>query len=131
MQHSPRFERRRPTLGLVVVQGRTASAEVLSLIGQLDISSVGRLVSQASDAIRGGATRLILDLAGLEFVDSAGLAGLLNVLRRADRAGGGMVLVHVPTDLQRVLALTRLDREFSFADTLPRAEAKLLSSLSA
>ncbi len=129
-EHPPRFERRRPTLGLVVVQGRTSSAEVLSLIGQLDMASVGRLVSQAADAIRSGATRLILDLAGLEFVDSAGLAGLLNVLRRADRAGGGVVLVHVSPDLERVLSLTRLDREFAFAETLPRAAA-MLAALSA
>ncbi len=104
---------------------------MLSLIGQLDLSSVGRLVSQAADVIRQGRTRIILDLAGVEFVDSAGLAGLLNVLRRADRAGGGMVLVHVSADLLRILSLTRLDREFSFAETLPRAEAKLAATLSA
>lgn len=115
---------------LVVVHGHTGEAEVLSLIGQLDLSSVGRLVSQAADAIRHGRTRIILDLAGVEFVDSAGLAGLMNVLRRADRAGGGVVLVHVSEDLQRLLSLTRLDREFAFADTLPLAAAKL-SALSA
>ena len=109
----------------MVVQGRTGDAEVLSLIGQLDLSTVGRLVSEAADAIRHGRARIVLDLAGVEFVDSAGLAGLLNVLRRADRAGGGVVLVNVDDDLQRLLALTRLDREFTFADTLPRAAARL------
>ncbi len=109
----------------MVVHGRAGDAEVLSLVGQLDLSSVGRMVAQAADAIRHGRTRIILDLAGVEFVDSAGLAGLMNVLRRADRAGGGLVLVHVSEDLQRLLMLTRLDREFAFAETLPRAAAKL------
>ncbi len=122
-----RFERRAPAGSLVVVHGHTGDAEVLSLIGQLDLSSVGRLVSQAADAIRHGRTRIVLDLAGVEFVDSAGLAGLMNVLRRTNRAGGGVVLVHVRDDLRRLLALTRLDREFAFAETLPRAAAKLAS----
>ena len=120
-----RITRRTAAGSLVVVQGRTGDAEVLSLIGQLDLSSVGRLVSEAADAIRHGRCRIVLDLAGVTYVDSAGLAGLLNVLRRADRAGGGVVLVHVSEDLERLLALTRLDREFTFADTLPRAAAML------
>jgi len=125
MEGTHRFARRSPAGSLVVVQGRTGGAEVLSLIGQLDLSSIGRLVSEAADAIRHGRCRIVLDLAGVDFVDSAGLAGLMNVLRRADRAGGGVVLVHVSEDLQRLLALTRLDREFTFAETLPRAAARL------
>ena len=131
MEHERRFERRQPATNLVIVHGRTSSAEVISLIGHLDIASVGRLVGHAADAIRHGGVRLIVDLAGVDLVDSSGLAGLLNVLRRADRAGGGMVLVHVSAELQRILAMTRLDREFTFAETLPRAEAKLAASLSA
>jgi anti-anti-sigma factor len=103
MEHDRRIERRTTARGLVVVHGRTGAADVLSLVGHLDIASVGRLVSQASDAIRHGGTCLILDLTGVAFVDSAGLAGLLNVLRRTDRAGGGIVLVHVSTELQRIL----------------------------
>lgn len=115
----------------MVVHGRTAAAEVLSLIGQLDVTSVSRLVGQAADAIRRGGTRLIVDLAEVEFVDSAGLAGLLDVVRRADRAGGGAVLVHVRPELRRLLTVTRLEREFTFAETLPGAEAKLLAYVSA
>ena len=120
-----RFDRRRAAGSLVVVQGRTGDAEVLSLVGPLDLSSVGRLVTEAADAIRHGRARIILDLAGVEFVDSSGLAGLLNVLRRADRAGGGVVLVHVGEEMRRLFSLTRLDREFAFADTLLQAAAQL------
>ena len=131
MDDERRFERRQPATHLVIVHGRTASADVLSLVGQLDLASVGRLVGCAADVIRRGSVRLIVDLAGVEFVDSAGLAGLLNVLRRADRAGGGMVLVHVSPELLRIMAMTRLDREFTFAETLPRAEARLAATISA
>jgi anti-anti-sigma factor len=130
MEHDRHIERRSTACGLVVVHGRTGAADVLSLVGHLDIASVGRLVSQAADAIRHGGTCLILDLAGVAFVDSAGLAGLLNVLRRTDRAGGALVLVQVSADLRQLLNLTRLEREFTFADTLPRAEALLSASVS-
>jgi anti-sigma B factor antagonist len=108
--------------GLVVVHAHTDAADVLSLVGELDAGSAPRFVSQAADALRAGTKRLFVELDGVSFVDSAGLAALLNVLRRATSQKAQMVLVGTQPQVRHVLAQTRLDREFSFAPTIADAE---------
>ena len=105
----------------MVIHAHLDVADVLSLIGDLDLASAPRLVSQAGDALRAGAKALFLELENVSFVDSAGLAALLNVLRRATAHRARMVLVGTPPQLRAILAQTRLDREFMFAATVADA----------
>jgi anti-sigma B factor antagonist len=106
---------------LVVVHARNDGVDVLSLIGELDLVSAPRFVRQAAEALREGAKRLLVELDGVSFVDSAGLAALLNVLRRATASGAPLVLVGARPPVRNILAQTRLDREFTFADTIDAA----------
>ena len=106
---------------LVVVHAHTDVADVLSLVGDLDVASAPRFVTQAADALRGGARRLFIELDGVPFVDSAGLAALLNVLRRATAQRATMVLVGTRPQVRSILAQTRLEREFVFAPTIADA----------
>jgi anti-anti-sigma factor len=116
--------RERPGNGnsLVVVHAHTDGADVLSLVGALDLAAAPRFVSQAAEALRSGARRLFVELDGVSFVDSAGLAALLNVLRRATAARASLVLVGAQPQIRGVLAQTRIDREFTFAATVDDAE---------
>lgn len=95
---------------------------MLSLVGELDVAAAPRFVGQAADALRAGARRLFVELEGVSFVDSAGLAALLNVLRRATASRAPLVLVGAPPQVRGLLAQTRIDREFMFADTVEDAE---------
>ena len=104
------------------MHAHTDIADVLSLVGELDIAAAPRFVSQAADARRSGARRLFVELAGVSFVDSAGLAALLNVLRRATAARASLVLVGAQPQVRGILAQTRIDREFTFAATVEDAE---------
>ena len=112
---------RRFAHSLVVVHAHTDSADVLSLVGDLDLASAPRFVTQAADALRSGARRLFVELEGVSFVDSAGLAALLNVLRRATAQRAAMVLVGTRPQVRSMLEHTRLDREFCFAETVAEA----------
>jgi anti-sigma B factor antagonist len=114
---------RRFSHSLVVVHAHTDNADVLSLVGDLDLASAPRFVTQAADALRSGARRLFIELEGVAFVDSAGLASLLNVLRRATAQSAAMVLVGARPQIRSVLEQTRLDREFRFAETIADAVA--------
>ena len=86
------------------------------------MAAAPRFVSQAAEALRAGARRLFVELDGVSFVDSAGLAALLNVLRRATAARASLVLVGAQPQIRDVLAQTRIDREFNFAATVEDAE---------
>lgn len=103
---------------------------MLSLVGELDLASAPRFVTQAADALRSGARRLFVELEGVSFMDSAGLAALLNVLRRATSCRAPLVLVGAPPQVRSVLAQTRLEREFAFAPTIADAAEDAVESAS-
>ena len=65
------------------------------------------------------------DLGSVDFIDSAGLACLVQGMKRARQAGGDLRLVAPRNgDAFRVFELTRFDRVFDFVespDALPKA----------
>ncbi len=54
--------------------------------------------------------RLTLDLGGLSFMDSSGIAVLLRARRGMEALGGELRVVHVPPQAARVLRAAGLDR---------------------
>ena len=64
---------------------------------------------------------LVLDLRGLRFMDSCGLARLLAVRARALRAGRRLLLVRGAEPLQRLFSLTAVTDVFEFVDDVPHA----------
>ena len=88
------------------VELRTGECEgrvVVVLRGELDVGDAAS-VAAALTEIAARERQIIVDLAGLEFIDSSGLAALVRVRKYARHAGG---------DLLRVLAVTRLIEVFS------------------
>ena len=110
---------------LVVVHAHTSHADVLSVVGDVDLATAPRLVSHATDVIRHGGRALVLDLRAVEFMDSAGLAALLNVLRRVTAVDGELVLADVQPQARRLLHDTRVDQHFAITDTVQDAERRL------
>ena len=71
---------------------------------------------------------LVLDLRGLSFLDSSGLARLLAARRRARRDRRRLLLIRGSTAVQRLLAITAVGEQFETASEVPadlRASAGL------
>jgi len=65
-------------------EGALARVEVS---GELDVASGEELRGVVGEVLDAGAERLVLDLADVEFLDSAGLAAVLDVARTAHGRG--------------------------------------------
>jgi anti-sigma B factor antagonist len=63
-------------------------------------------------ALEAGTTRVILELDGVETLDTEALRGLIALLRRTRAAGGELVLRTSRPDVLRTLSVTALDRVF-------------------
>ena len=63
-----------------------------------------------------GVTRLVVDLSEVTFIDSTALGALVHLRNVAEAAGKQFHLAHVPTRVQRVLAISGLDQVFTTAD---------------
>jgi anti-sigma B factor antagonist len=77
---------------------------VVALRGELDIA--GAAAAPATVAAR--KPEIVVDLAGLEFIDSSGVAALARGRQHARHAGGDVLLAAPRQQVLRVLALTRL-----------------------
>ena len=94
-------------------EGRT----VVALRGELDLADA-TAVAAALAAVAAREPQIIVDLAGLEFIDSSGVAALARGRRQARQAGGDLVLAAPQPKVMRVLAVTRLIDAFSVYATV-------------
>ncbi len=91
-------------------------ATVVALRGELDLHSSGLLLDATTDVAAG--SRLVLDLSGLAFVDSAGLRALMNLDLRARADGFELVLAAPGPAVLRVLRLTGFDKRLPIEDAV-------------
>jgi anti-sigma B factor antagonist len=85
---------------------------VAALRGELDVTDAARVAAELA-AVVAREHVVILDLAGLEFIDSSGLAALVNVRKHARHAGGDLLLAGPQRQVLRLLSVTRLIEVFS------------------
>jgi len=78
--------------------------------GRLTLTTAPQLRDAVTDLVDAGRTRLVVDLGGLEFVDSSGLGALVGGLRTTRAAGGDLRLANAAPQVATVLRLTNLDR---------------------
>jgi anti-sigma B factor antagonist len=93
---------------------------VVALRGELDVADAAS-VAAALIAVAARARELIVDLAGLEFIDSSGLAALVLARKQARQAGGDLLLAAPQAQVLRVLAITRLAGVFAIHASVDQA----------
>lgn len=100
------------------VQEHIVRTTILTLSGRLDAFSVSELRTQQEALLAGGATRFVVDLRNVEFIDSAGMAALVSLLKQARSAEGDVALVRpVREEAMRILTLTRFDQVFQMIES--------------
>jgi anti-anti-sigma factor len=89
---------------LTIERAQRSGSPLLRLGGELDSSNVGALESVVAELLLAGPPLLTFDLAGLRFMDSAGIA----VLVGAAAAGASVELLSPSPIILRVLEATGL-----------------------
>lgn len=85
---------------------------VVALRGELDVMDA-EAVAAALTAAADRANVVVVDLAGLTFIDASGIAALVRARRHARHRGGALVLAAPQRQVRRVLALTQQAAAFS------------------
>ena len=97
---------------------------VVTARGQVDVATAPQLRQVLQEQQYEPARRLVLELSGVEFLDSFGLGVLVGGLRRARTSGGRLVLAGASSRITRVLEVTGLDGVFELADTVTEVVAE-------
>src|ERR1700760_563232 len=98
---------------------------------EVDITNAPGLGKALADAAAGGNGTLVVDMSRTQFCDTAGIHALVAAHRRAVAGDGRLLLVTAGMAVQRIFAITGLDRviasftslEEALASASPGAEA--------
>lgn len=106
---------------LVLGREVIGATSVISAVGELDIATCPRFGVEISEVLRTSPAQIVIDLSGVDFLDSTGLSVLLNARRRALRQHIALKLVcSVPRTL-RLFDLTRLRADFDVYESREQA----------
>lgn len=102
---------------------REGAWSVLTVAGELDVVGGPELRQQVMTQVREGNHHVVLDLTGVDFIDSFGLGVVVGALKRVRLLDGDLRLVVPEPRLRRVFEVCDLDRVFTLHHTLPDALA--------
>lgn len=92
-------------------------------VGELDAFTVSQFRQALAELA--SSKRLIIDMSGIPFVDSAGLGALIGGIRRTRELGGDVSVACDRPTLVRLLRTTGFDRIVSVTETVEEAMAAL------
>lgn len=102
---------------------------VLDIDGPITLGTDGseKLGDKVRSLISSGERNVLLNLAGVAYIDSAGLGELVNSFQLVKKQGGSLKLVSVTKKLKDLLVITKLSTVFDVYET----EAAALESYGA
>jgi anti-sigma B factor antagonist len=102
----------------VTEQGKV---QILACEGRMDAQFAGLLKDRIQELLDGGTTQLVMDLEGLEFLDSSGLGALVSCLRRIKEKKGEIKLAGLRPEVLSIFEITRVSRLFHICESVQEA----------
>jgi len=90
-----------------------SSARILALAGELDMNRVPAVREQLAALLGEKAPHIVLDLTGLTYIDSSGLALFIESLQRLHTYGGKLALCGLSKTVGHIFEVARLDQVFT------------------
>jgi anti-anti-sigma factor len=108
-----------------------AGVTVIRLAGELDALNVTELTQLVDSLHAEGKRLLVFDLSTLEFIDSAGLGGLVRLWESSVEAGGFLALGQPSSRIREVLHVTGLGNVLKSYDSVEDAVSAVREMLAA
>jgi anti-sigma B factor antagonist len=105
----------------IAVTRPDAATAVVEITGEVDVATTPHLRATLHDLAESpDISRIVVDLEGVEFIDSSGLGVLIGCARRL-RSKGDLLLVCTRPNIIRVFEITGLDTLFPMHASVPDA----------
>lgn len=109
---------------LVEVHGDGGVTVVVPTVKRLDASVAPAFRQRVVGLVENGERRIVLDLAGVDFLDSSGLGAMVSILKAAGPQGA-VAVCGARGGVQALFQLTRMDKVFPLAATRAEAVARI------
>lgn len=87
-------------------------AAIVTLSGDVDLESSPRVRGALLECVK-SRSNVVVDMSAVQYIDSSGVASLVEAFQTARKNGSGFVLASVSEAALRVLELARLDKVFT------------------
>jgi anti-sigma B factor antagonist len=94
---------------------------VVAVGGEIDVYTAPKLREQLVDLVNAGRYHLVVDMEGVEFLDSTGLGVLVGGLKRVRAHDGSLRLVCTQERILKIFRITGLTKVFPIHDTVSEA----------
>lgn len=99
------------------------TAVIVAPLGDVDLSVARELQTQLKRVIDSKPPRLIVNLGGVPYMDSSGVATLVEAMQITRKSGTKLVLCELQDKVRSIFEIARLDRVFTIVDNQKSAEA--------
>jgi anti-sigma B factor antagonist len=96
---------------------------VLAVSGEVDVATAPRLRERLIELVNSGRHRIVVDLSGVDFLDSTGLGVLVGALKRVRTHDGELALVCAEPRILKVFEITGLTKVFTMFGSVDEAVA--------
>jgi anti-sigma B factor antagonist len=96
---------------------------VLAVHGEVDVYTAPRLRERLVELVSQGKNQIVVDLEGVDFLDSTGLGVLVGGLKRLRSHDGDLTLVCTQQRILKVFEITGLTKVFAIHDSVDAATA--------
>ena len=99
---------------------------IFKLEGEIiDKNQTAGLMEEIDTLISSGKKNIVLELAGIRYMNSSGINVLVNILTKARNAGGDVTVCNLSAKVKELLVVTKLDTIFRILPSVDDAVKKL------
>jgi anti-sigma B factor antagonist len=91
---------------------RQSRSNVLPLKGEIDLHVSPTVTASLNAMIEKKPKRLVVDLSAVGYIDSAGLAALIEAMQKVEGYGGNFMLAGLQETVRSIFEISRLDQVF-------------------
>jgi len=95
--------------------------QVLELSGELDYHSSPELREKLTELTAKQAPKILVNLAGVDYMDSSGIATFVEAFQKSKRYQGRLILAALTPTVRGVFEIAKLDSIFEIATTVAEA----------
>ena len=94
---------------------------ICSIEGEVNIDTVADLKIVFKELVQRGARKVLLDFVHLEYIDSAGLASLIDLAKGLRAIQGNVFLLNLSPKVRSLFGITKLEKMFKIYETEDKA----------
>src|SRR5918992_993551 len=100
---------------------RTGAHSVVQVRGEIDVYTAPKLRERLIELVSEGSYHIVVDLEGVDFLDSTGLGVLVGALKRVKSHDGSLSLVCTQDKILKIFEITGLTKVFPIHNSVDEA----------